>query len=145
VSDEASTSFPGVVIGDEVGTARTISESDVYLFAGLTGDIGPNHTNDSYMRETAFGQRVAHGALTLGLMSTCSTKLIERMGNPPVVNYGYERVRFVRPVFFGDTVTVRYIVREINEDRGLLTAEATATNQRDEVVAAATNLLRRFT
>lgn len=139
----ASGIFPGTVIGDVVTTSRTISESDVYLFAGITGDMGPNHTNDSYMKGSEYGQRIAHGALTLSLSSTCSTKLIEKMGNPPVVNYGYERVRFIKPVFFGDTVTVTYVVKEIDEAGGRLVAEATSTNQRDEVVAVAINLLRR--
>jgi acyl dehydratase len=81
--------------GTTVTFARTVTESDVYLFAGITGDIGPNHTNAQYMAGTRYGQRVAHGALTLGLMSTCSTRLIEMLGDTPTVNYGYDKVRFI--------------------------------------------------
>jgi len=134
--------FPGVDIGTTVTYARTVSESDVYLFAGITGDHSPNHTDAEYMRGTQFGQRIAHGALTLGLMSTCSTRLIERMGNTPTVNYGYDKVRFTGPVFFGDTVTVSYVVAELDRSSGRLRAEVKATNQNGDLVAVAINVLR---
>jgi hypothetical protein len=94
-SDSKAPTTSGMApLGTTVTFAKTISESDVYLYAGITGDIGPNHTNAEYMSGTRFGQRVAHGALTLGLMSTCSTRLIEMLGDTPTVNYGYDRVRF---------------------------------------------------
>jgi 3-hydroxybutyryl-CoA dehydratase len=134
--------FPGVDIGTTVTYARTISESDVYLFAGISGDNSPNHTNAEYMRSTRFGQRIAHGALTLGLMSTCSTRLIEQMGYAPTVNYGYDKVRFTAPVYFGDTVSVSYVVTEIDRTKGSLRAEVKATNQKDDLVAVAVNVLR---
>jgi acyl dehydratase len=134
--------FPGVDVGTTVTYARTVSESDVYLFAGITGDHGPNHTDAEYMRGTRFGQRIAHGALTLGLMSTCSTRLIEQMGNNPTVNYGYDKVRFTGPVFFGDTVSVSYVVAELDRSSGRLRADVKATNQNGDLVAVAVNVLR---
>ncbi|MFD1211401.1 MaoC family dehydratase [Arthrobacter sp. GCM10027362] len=129
-------------IGMTVTFARTVTESDVYLFAGITGDIGPNHTNAQYMAGTRYGQRVAHGALTLGLMSTCSTRLIEMLGDTPTVNYGYDKVRFIRPVFFGDTVTVTYTVEEADEQKLQMRAKVTAVNQHGDLVAAAINVLK---
>jgi 3-hydroxybutyryl-CoA dehydratase len=140
--DEDQDCFPGVDVGTTVTYARTVSESDVYLFAGITGDHSPNHTDAEYMRDTPFGQRIAHGALTLGLMSTCSTRLIEQMGNTPTVNYGYDKVRFTGPVFFGDTVTVSYVVAQLDRRSGRLHADVKATNQRGDLVAVAVNVLR---
>jgi 3-hydroxybutyryl-CoA dehydratase len=134
--------FPGVEVGTTVTYARTISESDVYLFAGISGDHSPNHTNAEYMQGTRFGQRIAHGALTLGLMSTCSTRLIEQMGDVPTVNYGYDKVRFTAPVYFGDTVSVSYVVAEVDRTLGRLRADVQATNQNRELVAVASNILR---
>jgi acyl dehydratase len=88
VSEPAAVAFPAVEVGTTVTYARTVSEADVYLFAGISGDQSPNHVNAQYMAKSQYGQRIAHGALTLGYMSTCSTKLIELMGNSPTVNYG---------------------------------------------------------
>jgi 3-hydroxybutyryl-CoA dehydratase len=142
-SESQASTTPGMApLGMTVTFAKTISESDVYLYAGITGDIGPNHTNAQYMAGTRFGQRVAHGALTLGLMSTCSTRLIEMLGDTPTINYGYDRVRFINPVFFGDTVTVTYTVEEADEEKREMRAKVTATNQNGKVVAAAINVLK---
>ena len=134
--------FRNVEVGTEVTYARTIAESDVYLFAGITGDHSPNHTDAVYMARTRYGRRVAHGALTLGLMSTCSTRLIERMGNSPTVNYGYDRVRFLRPIYFGDTISVSYVVADLDRDSWRIRAEVRASNQNGDLVAVATNILR---
>jgi 3-hydroxybutyryl-CoA dehydratase len=131
-----------VGLGTTVRFSKTVSEADVYLFAGITGDLGPNHTDAEYMKSTRFGQRVAHGALTLGYVSTCSTRLIAMLGDRPTVNYGYDRVRFIKPVFFGDTITVEYVVEALDEDKGEIRAKATVTKQDGDVVAVAENILR---
>jgi 3-hydroxybutyryl-CoA dehydratase len=137
-----ATGMAAVPVGTEVTFSKTVSESEVYLFAGITGDLSPNHTDEVYMASTRYGHRIAHGALLLGYMSTCSTRLIALMGDTPTVNYGYERVRFVRPVFFGDTIHVSYVVQEVDLDGERLLASVTVTNQAEEVVAVATNVLR---
>ena len=67
-----------VRVGDEVSFQRTISESDVYLFAGITGDLSPNHINEAAMRRSRYKRRIAHGALLIGFMSTASTMAIAR-------------------------------------------------------------------
>jgi acyl dehydratase len=130
-----------VTVGQIVTFAKTVGESDVYLFAGLTGDLYQNHTNEEYMKSTRYGRRIAHGALLVGYMSAASTKVTERCTHP-VVSYGYDRIRFVKPVFFGDTVTVAYRITERDEAQQKVYAQVTCTNQRDEVVAVATHILK---
>ena len=130
-------------VGMEVSFSKTISESDVYGFAGISGDFSPNHVDHEYMSATVYGQRIAHGVLTMALMSTCSTKLIDSLGNPPTVSYGYDRVRFVGPVFFGDTLTARYTVTEVRDDGDRTLAEVTVHNQRGDLVSVATHILKR--
>ena len=130
-------------IGTTVTFSKTVGETDVYMFAGISGDLGPNHVNEEYMRNTRYGGRIAHGVLMIAYMSSCSTKLIESAGNSPTVSYGYDRVRFVKPVFIGDTVTVTYVVASRDDERGEIRSDVTVRNQDDEVVAVATNILRR--
>jgi len=131
------------MVGSSVTFTKTVGESDIYLFAGVSGDLGPNHVNEEYMRNTRFGRRIAHGVLIVAFMSTCSTKLIEQAGNTPMVSYGYDRIRFVRPVFIGDTVTVTYVVATVDDEKGEIRSDVTATNQDGDVVAVATHILRR--
>ena len=131
------------MISTTVTFTKTVGESDVYLFAGVSGDLGPNHVNEEYMRQTRFGRRIAHGVLIVAFMSTCSTKLIEQAANTPMVSYGYDRIRFVRPVFIGDTITVTYVVATLDDERGEIRSDVTATNQDGDVVAVATHILRR--
>jgi 3-hydroxybutyryl-CoA dehydratase len=133
----------GEMVGSSVTFTKTVGESDIYLFAGVSGDLGPNHVNEEYMRNTRFGRRIAHGVLIVAFMSTCSTKLIEQAGNTPMVSYGYDRIRFVRPVFIGDTVTVTYVVSAVDDEKGEIRSDVTATNQDGDVVAVATHILRR--
>jgi 3-hydroxybutyryl-CoA dehydratase len=130
-----------VTVGQIATFAKTVGESDVYLFAGLTGDLYQNHTNEEYMKTTRYGRRIAHGALLVGYMSAASTRVTERCTHP-VVSYGYDRIRFVKPVFFGDTVTVEYRIAERDEAQQKVFAQVTCTNQRDEVVAVATHILK---
>jgi acyl dehydratase len=136
-----------LAVGDTCSFAKTISESDVYLFAGVTGDFSPNHVNAQSMASSAYGQRVAHGALLVGLMSTTSTMMVARsrsMQGPPEtpVALGYDRIRFLRPVFFGDTMTVVYTVCAVDAAKRRTTADIRVTNQRGELVCAATGLLK---
>jgi 3-hydroxybutyryl-CoA dehydratase len=132
-----------IKIGTAVEVTRTIAESDVYLFAGITGDDGRNHTDEEYMRTTRYGRRLVQGAYLIGLMSAASVRWAETL-DLPGASYGYERIRFTRPVFIGDTVRVRYEVASMDETRALVRAEATCVNQRGEVVAVGVHLLKFF-
>ena len=132
-----------IPIGTRVEFAKTIGESDIYLFAGITGDFSPNHVNAEYMKTTPFGGIIAHGVLVVGLMSTCSSKVLEYATSPrPAVSYGYDRIRFVKPVRVGDTVTVSYEIVAANAPDATTTAAVSATNQHGEVVAVATHILK---
>ncbi len=133
--------FAALPVGKKVTVRKTVSESDVYLFAGLTGDLSPNHVDEEYMRKTKYGRRIAHGALIVGLMSQASTKIITDLPGT-IVSYGYDRIRFPAPCFLGDTVTVTYEIVERDEAGMKTFARVTCTSQRGDVVAAATHLLK---
>ena len=129
--------------GTRVSFAKTVSETDIYLFAGITGDFSPNHVNAEYMKNTPYGTIIAHGALIVGLMSTCSTRVLEHsLTSRPVVSYGYDRIRFVKPVRVGDTITVTYEIVSQDPETSRTVGSVTATNQLEEVVAVATHILK---
>lgn len=132
-----------VRVGEEVAFSKTVSESDVYLFAGITGDLSPNHVNEEMMRQSKFGRRIVHGALLVGYMSNCSTALCARVHSPDEtpVSLGYDRIRFIAPVFIGDTITVTYRVAEIDPVKRQSQAEV-RVSARGELCAIATHILR---
>jgi acyl dehydratase len=107
-----------VKVGDSVSFSKTVSESDVYGFAGITGDFSGNHVDEEFMKKSAYGRRIAHGALMVGFMSTCSTKMIEQCngteGGETPVSAGYDRIRMRAGVPFGDTVFRTVITQTIN-------------------------------
>lgn len=136
----------GLVVGDEVTFAKTVSESDVYLFAGITGDFAPNHVNEEAMSETPFGTRIVHGALLLGFMSTCSTMISAKAAaagcSAVPLSAGFDKIRFLKPVFIGDTVTLRYRIEAIEEARGRAFADIDVTTQSGGLVAVACHILQ---
>jgi 3-hydroxybutyryl-CoA dehydratase len=128
-----------LAVGKKVQFSKTVSESDVYLFAGITGDFDPIHLNEEYCKTTPYGRRIAHGALTLGYMSTAST-LIHQGFDRPLVSLGYDRIRLVKPVFIGDTVTVTYEIARIDHERSRTIAKVEIVNQHGETVAVADHI-----
>jgi len=134
-----------VAIGDATSFSKTISESDVYLFAGISGDFAPNHVNEAYMAKSSYGRRIAHGALLVGFMSTCSTLMAYRPQSDTsvtAVSLGYDRMRFLAPVYFGDTITVSYTIASIDREKLRAAADIKVTNQDGTLVAVATHLLK---
>jgi 3-hydroxybutyryl-CoA dehydratase len=137
-----------VAAGQQYKFAKTVGETDVVLFAGITGDFSDSHINDQYMKErTNLGGRIAHGALLVGYMSTASTLSIAHVIHEDdlidfPVSAGYDRLRFLKPVLLGDTVTITYTVTSVDKDRGRSIARIEATNQRDELVAVADHIMR---
>lgn len=123
-------------VGMSSSFTKTVSESDVYLYAGITGDFSPNHVDAEFMEKGAYGERVAHGTLMLGFMSAASARMY--LGR--TVSQGYDRVRFLKPVRFGDTITTIYKVSSIDRVKKKIISEVTCTNQNDELVAVATNI-----
>ena len=134
-----------VPVGREVTFTKTVSESDVYLYAGITGDFSPNHVNRTYMERSAWGRRMAHGMLLVGFVSTASTMAIadsrEDTAETPVA-VGMDRLRFLKPVFIGDTVTVSYRIKGFDATKRRTVAKAELTNQDGELVAVADHLLQ---
>ncbi len=133
-----------VEIGHSVSFTKTVSESDVYGFAGITGDFAPNHVDKSYMEKSGYGKLMAHGALMVGFMSTASTMAIAqaRDSDETPVSLGYDRIRFLKPVFFGDTVTVNYEITEIDPERRRAIGDIKVTNQDDDLVGVAQHILK---
>ena len=134
-----------VRIGDQVSFSKTVGETDVYLFAGITGDFSGNHVNEEYMKRSSYGRRIAHGALLVGFMSTTSSLMIaevERKGiDETPVSLGYDRVRFIKPVFINDTVTVTYTISEIDLDKRRSRAKVEVVNQDGATVAVAEHIM----
>lgn len=128
-------------VGDAVMFSKTVGESDVYLFAGITGDFSPNHVNKEIMERTPYKERIAHGVLSIGFASTTSTLMIEKSG-AKAVSLGYDRIRFTGPIFIGDTVTVTYTISEIDEENLRTRADIEVANQRGEVCTVAQHILK---
>jgi 3-hydroxybutyryl-CoA dehydratase len=134
-----------VAVGDHATFSKTVGESDVYLFAGITGDFAPNHTNKAFMEKSPYRGLIAHGALLVGFMSAASTAAVasaRTSAEELPVSLGYDRVRFLAPVFFGDTVTVDYRINAIDQVRRRATADIQVTNQNGVLVAIATHVLK---
>jgi 3-hydroxybutyryl-CoA dehydratase len=135
-----------VKVGDQVQFAKTVGESDVYLFAGITGDLSSNHVNEQVMARSSYGRRIAHGALLIGFMSTTSTLMIEKSGGvgseETPVSLGYDRIRFLAPVFLGDTITVTYRIAEVDPARRRSRSEIQVTNQDGTLVAVGQHLMK---
>jgi 3-hydroxybutyryl-CoA dehydratase len=134
-----------VKVGDSARFSKTVGETDVYMFAGITGDFSPNHVNKSYMQESSYGRLQAHGALMVGFMSTASTLVIanSREGaDETPVSLGYDRIRFLAPVYFGDTITVDYRISSIDLERRRSTGDITIKNQEGTLVAVGTHILK---
>lgn len=134
-----------VKVGDGSTFTKTVGEYDVYGFAGITGDFSPNHVNKSYMEKSSYGQLQAHGALMVGYMSTASTLAIAHTrdkGDETAVSLGYDRVRFLAAVYFGDTVTVDYRISAIDPERRRATGDIKITKQDGTLVAVATHILK---
>jgi 3-hydroxybutyryl-CoA dehydratase len=135
-----------VAVGDSVQVAKTVGEYDVYGFAGITGDFSSNHVNEAVMAATSYGRRIAHGALVVGFMSTASTRMIDACQGvteaETPVSLGYDRIRFLAPVFIGDTITVHYRIAAIDPERRRSTADIEVMNQHGVTVAVAQHILK---
>lgn len=105
--------------------SKTISESDVYLYAGVTGDLNPAHIDEEYARQTFFKTRIAHGMLAAGLISAV---LGTRFPGPGTV-YVRQELSFLAPVRIGDTITARVEVIEILEDKKQIRLKTTCSRQ----------------
>ena len=117
-------------VGDAAEMTKTIADEDVRAFAELTGDRNPVHLDEEYAASTRFGRRIAHGMLGASLISAVLANELPGRGTV----YLSQTLRFTAPVFLGDTVTARVVVKGVREDRPVVTLETFCTNQRGERV-----------
>ncbi len=117
-------------LGEKAEFTKTVSEMDIYLFAGVTGDFNPAHVNEEYARKTLFGSRIAHGMLTAGFISS-----VIGMGLPgPGTIYLDQTLKFLAPVRIGDTVTARAEVVKIMSEENRIKLRTTCVNQHGATV-----------
>lgn len=121
-------------IGDSAGMAKTIAETDVYLFAGITGDFNPAHINEPAAGRTMFKGRIAHGLLSAGLISAV---LAMKLPGPGTI-YLKQELEFKRPVRIGDTVTARCTVKSLDLNKNTAVMETVCLNQDGAVVIEGT-------
>jgi len=119
-----------IKVGDAAEFTKTISEADVYLYAGVTGDLNPAHVNEDYAKKTFFKTRIAHGMLTAGFISAI---LGTQLPGPGTI-YIRQELSFMAPVFFGDTITARAEVVEVNTEKNRLRIKTTCRNQEGIIV-----------
>lgn len=117
-------------IGDQASFSKTIAESDVYMFAGITGDMNPAHINKVEAENGLFHGQVAHGMLVASLISTV---LGMQLPGPGTIYMGQE-LKFVYPVYLGDTITAKAVVESIDPVKKMIRMKTTCINQNGETV-----------
>jgi len=128
----------GVDVGTRVTHVKTITEADIVMFAGVSGDFNPVHVNDDYAKKTPFGGRIAHGVIALGLISAAMTKL------PGLVIFLGASDKFLAPVRIGDTITATGEVVRARKDKGIVTLNASCTNQKGETIVEGEWVIRLY-
>jgi 3-hydroxybutyryl-CoA dehydratase len=121
--------FEDIQMGEKLTFGKTITEADVFAFAGITGDFNPIHVNAEFAKTSLFGRRVAHGMLTASLIDQTLTNL----GGLGTIHLS-QTVKFMAPVFIGDTVTVVSEVASKDPAKNRMTVRSTITNQEGKTV-----------
>jgi acyl dehydratase len=121
---------------------RTITEADIVLHAGQTGDFYPHHMDAEFCKQQPFKERIAHGTLILSV----AVGMLAGEINDVAMSYGYDGIRFIRPVFIGDTITAHATIAEKREYKknpeefGLVDEKVEVTNHKGELVMALTHI-----
>lgn len=122
-------------------TGRTITDADIVIHAGQTGDLYPHHMDAEWCATQTFGKRIAHGTLVFSVAVGMTAAEI----NPHAMSYGYDRLRFIKPLFIGDTITSKIEITEKKDHKrpshGIVTERLTVTNQGGDVVLVCDHLL----
>lgn len=129
-------------VGEERTTiGRTITETDIVIHAGQTGDFFPHHMDEEWCKTQPFKRRIAHGTLIFSVAIGMTANVI----NEVAMTYGYERLRFTKPVFIGDTIKVKISISDKKDHKkpqyGLVTEKVEVFNQNDELVMLCEHLL----
>jgi len=117
--------FDEMNVGDAAEMAKTVTETDVYLFAGVTGDFNPAHVNEAYAKDTFFKGRIAHGMISAGFISAVFAM---KLPGPGTI-YLSQFMEFKAPVRIGDTVTARVEVKEKTAEKNRVKLRTTCVNQ----------------
>ncbi|KQX45385.1 MULTISPECIES: MaoC/PaaZ C-terminal domain-containing protein [unclassified Paenibacillus] len=130
------------VDSSRITLGRTITETDIVMHAGQTGDFFPHHMDAEWCKTQDFGERIAHGTLIFSVGIGMSAGVM----NPEAFSYGYDRLRFVKPVHIGDTIRVRTTISTKAEypkrpAYGIVTEQVEVLNQHNQVVLACAHLL----
>ena len=133
-------SFESFRVGERATFTKTVTEADVVLMAGISGDLNPLHLDEDYGRRTRFKGRVAHGVLTVSFVSAANTLLT----GPGFVYLGQE-LKFLAPVRIGDTVTAASEIAEVQPDKQILRVRTIVRNQHGEQVADGMGGLKKMT
>jgi 3-hydroxybutyryl-CoA dehydratase len=132
--------MPKLRVGDSAQFTRTIRDEDIARYAEITGDTNPVHLDEEYARHTRFGRRVAHGLLTAGFISTV---LGTEMPGPGTIYLG-QSLRFLAPVYPGDTITTTATIERYDVEKGRMTLSTVCTNGNgDEVLTGEADVLYR--
>ncbi|HRY36083.1 MAG TPA: MaoC family dehydratase [Smithellaceae bacterium] len=121
----AGKSIDKLQVGDAAEFAKTVSETDIYLYAGITGDFNPAHVNENYAKNTFFKTRIAHGMLTAGFISAI---IANQLPGPGTI-YLKQELSFLAPVHIGDTITARVEILELNTEKNRVRLKTTCSNQ----------------
>jgi len=121
--------FEDIPVGEQATFSKTMTESDIFAFAGITGDFNPIHVNAEFAKDSLFKQRVVHGMLTAGLLDQTLTNI----GGAGNIHLS-QLVKFLAPVFIGDTVTVISEVVSKDPNKNRATIKSTVTNQAGKTV-----------
>lgn len=127
------------LIGRSIAISKTITEKEVIAFAEISLDSHPNHLDEAYAKANGLGGCVVQGALLVGLMAGAGTAMLQSIGRP-AVSYGYDRLRFLRGVHLGETVTATYTITKAINSKSNCEAEVRITNSARELVAVAIHI-----
>ena len=133
----AGKSIDQLKVGDTAEFAKTVTETDIYLYAGITGDFNPAHVNEVYAKNTFFKTRIAHGMLTAGFISAI---IANQLPGPGTI-YLKQDLSFLAPVHIGDTITGRVEIVELIPEKNRVRLKTTCSNQDGVIVISGEGLV----
>ena len=135
-----------VEVGDAAEFQKTFTEADTAFFSAISGDFDPIHVSETFAGATVFGRRIAHGLAVLALMSAPESELSKRITGRGCklkpISLGYDDVRFVKPVFVGDTLTASYRIVAIDAERRRAVGRCEVSNQDGDVCLVGNHIMK---
>lgn len=132
--------------GETAEFSKTLTETDLAMFSAISGDFDPIHVNDEYAKASPFGRRIAHGILSMALLSTTSAiisrRAVERGSRGTSVSMGYDKIRFLKPVFVGDTLTARYAIETLDDQKRRSISKVEIVNQHQELCVVGQHVMK---